>query len=175
MLSWYVMRSKPNKEELLRQQLQLREVETYYPSIKVSPVNPRSLKVKPYFPGYLFIRVDLDIHGSSLQWIPGAMNLVSFGSEFATVGNELLLEIRRKVDQINAANGELLESLKHGDIVAIQSGPFAGYRAIFDARLTGQERIRVLLQLLHDRQVGVELSVTQIERFREYQYPSQPI
>jgi len=176
MLNWHVIRSKPNKEKLLHQQLLLRQIETYYPCIKVRPVNPRSLKIKPYFPGYLFIRADLNVHGiSSLQWIPGAMSLVSFGSELATVGNDLLQAIRRKVDQINAVNGELLESLKHGDIVTIHTGPFAGYRAIFDSRLTGQERVRVLLQLLHDRQVGVELSVTQIERFKEYHYPSQPM
>jgi transcriptional antiterminator RfaH len=176
MLNWYVIRSKPNKEELLYHQLLLRKVETFYPCIKVRPVNPRSLKSKPYFPGYLFIRADLDILGtSSLQWIPGAMSLVSFGNDLATVGTDLLQIIRRKVDQINAANGELLESLKHGDIVTIHSGPFAGYRAIFDSCLTSQERVRVLLQLLHDRQLGVELSVTQIERFSEHQHPSQPM
>jgi len=176
MTNWYVIRSKLNKEELLHQQLILRQVETYYPCIRVRPVNPRSLKVKPYFPGYLFIRVNLNIHAiSSLQWIPGALGLVSFGAEPASVGNDLLEEIRRKVNRINAVNAGLLEGLKHGDPVTIHSGPFAGYRGIFDSRLTGQERVRVLLQLLHDRQVGVELSLDQIERFRESQYTSQPL
>src|SRR6266540_2341333 len=81
MLTWYVMRSKPNKEELLYQQLLLREIDTYYPSIQVHPVNPRSLKIKPYFPGYLFIRTNLEIVGiSTLQWLPGAIDLVNFGT-----------------------------------------------------------------------------------------------
>ncbi len=167
MLTWYVMRSKPNKEELLYQQLLLREIDTYYPSIQVHPVNPRSLKIKPYFPGYLFIRTNLEIVGiSTLQWLPGAIDLVNFGGELATISDELLQAIRRKVDRVNAANGELLESLKPGDVVAIHDGPFAGYQAIFDTRVSGRERVRVLLQMLRDRQIGVELSIGQIERIK---------
>jgi transcriptional antiterminator RfaH len=60
MLNWYVKHSKPNKEELLNEQLRLRRIETYYPFIKVRPVNPHALKIKPYFPGYLFIRTNLE-------------------------------------------------------------------------------------------------------------------
>ena len=47
-----------------------------------------------------------------------------------------------------AADEAAANDLKRGDVVKIQSGPFAGYDAIFDARLSGQERVRVLLQLL---------------------------
>lgn len=161
------MRSKPNKEELLYQQLLLREIDTYYPRIHVHPVNPRALKIKPYFPGYLFIRANLEQVGiSTLQWIPGAIGLVDFGGELAYVSDDLLQAIWRKVDRINAANGELLESLKSGDLVKINDGPFSGYQAIFDTRLSGKERVRVLLQMLRDRQVGVELSIGQIERIK---------
>ena len=57
-MPWYVMQSKPNKEELLYEQLRTRDIDAYYPCIKVQPVNPRARKLKPYFPGYLFIKVD---------------------------------------------------------------------------------------------------------------------
>jgi transcriptional antiterminator RfaH len=48
--------------------------------------------------------------------------------------------------------------------VTIKSGSFAGYDAIFDARLNGGDRVRVLLELLDGRQVPVELSEARIER-----------
>lgn len=170
MLTWYVMRSKPNKEELLHEQLCLRQIESFYPRISVQPVNPRSLKTKPYFPGYLFIRTNLEVVGiSALQWMPGAIGLVDFGGLLADVSDELLEAIRRKVDRINATDGELSESLKPGDIVTIHSGPFAGYHAIFDSHLTGRERVRVLLQMLRDRQLGVELSAAHIELLKQPQ------
>jgi transcriptional antiterminator RfaH len=173
MLPWYVMHSKPNKEELLNEQLRIRQIETYYPCLKVRPANPRSLKTKPFFPGYLFIRANLEILGpSALQWIPGAIGLVDFGGSLAQVNDDLLEAIRQKVDRVNAVDDGLAEKLKPGDIVTIQTGPFAGYRAIFDSHLTGHERVRVLLQMLRDRQVGVELPAAHIERITQHPFRS---
>jgi transcription antitermination factor NusG len=48
-------------------------------------------------------------------------------------------------------------------VVVIQDGPFAGYEAIFDTRLPGRERVRVLLKLLQKRQVPVDLPAAQIK------------
>ena len=56
---WYALRSKPNKEEALWRELTARSYEVFYPQLHVQPVNPRSRKVLPYFPGYLFINIDL--------------------------------------------------------------------------------------------------------------------
>lgn len=169
-MSWYVMHSKPNKEELLYEQLCIRNIDAYYPRLKVQPVNPRARTRKPYFPGYLFIQADLDILGpSTLRWMPGAMGLVNFGNDPASVPDELLQEIREKVEQANAGVDNPVEDFNSGEIVTIQSGPFAGYHAIFDTRLSGQERVRVLLQLLSDRQIGMELSAGQIKHLKKHQ------
>jgi len=169
-MPWYVMHSKPNKEELLYEQLRIREIDAYYPRIKVQPVNPRARKRKPYFPGYLFIRADLDVLGAStLKWMPGALGLVDFGSEPASVPEELLQAIRQKVEQVDVLDGKQAEKFIRGEGVTIQSGPFVGYRAIFDSRLPGHERVRVLLQLLSDRLIGVELSAKQIKHLEHHQ------
>ena len=168
MSNWYVMRSKPNKEELLHEQLSIRGIESYCPHIKVRPVNPRASKTKPYFPSYVFIRANPETVGAStLEWLPGAIGLVRFGDEFANVEDVLVQAIRRKVDQLNAAKGELFKGLKTGDVVTIQTGPFAGYHAIFDSRLSGHERARVLLNLLQDRQIRLEVALVDIERFEQ--------
>ena len=39
-----------------------------------------------------------------------------------------------------------------------------GYRALFDARLPGTERVRVLLKMLNDRYVPLEVGMELIER-----------
>ena len=157
-VSWYVLHSKPNKEELLWEQLTSRKVEAFYPRIRVQPVNPRSRKIKAYFPGYVFVHVDLEEIGfSALQWVPGATGFVTFGAQPSIVPDALILAVRKKVDAINMAGGELFHELKHGDLVEIQSGPFAGYEAIFDARLPGTERVRVLLKLLQGRAAKMEV------------------
>ncbi|MCJ7431994.1 MAG: hypothetical protein MUO77_00760 [Anaerolineales bacterium] len=151
-ICWYVLHSKPNHEELLWEQLSSRKVETFYPRIRVQTINPRARKVKPYFPGYVFIHADLEqIAPSTLQWMPGARGFVSFDSQPAMMSDTLIHAVKKRVDEINAAGGELFDGLKHGDLVEIQSGPFAGYEAIFDARLPGSERVRVLLKMLQGK------------------------
>jgi transcriptional antiterminator RfaH len=160
---WYVLHSKPRKEELLREQLDNRKIETFFPRIRVQVVNPRARKIRPYFPGYVFVYLDLEQTSmSTLQWIPGATGLVSFGGEPAHVPDGLIQAIRRRVDEINAAGGELFDALKPGEPVVIDSGPFAGYEAIFDTRLPGTERVRVLLKLLRNRQMPLDLPAGQV-------------
>lgn len=164
-INWYVLRSKPNKEELLWEQLCIRKMETFYPRIRVQTINPRARKVKAYFPGYVFVNVDLEQIGfSALQWMPGATGFVLFDNQPSMVPDALIQAVKKKVDAINVAGGELFHGLKKGDLVEIQSGPFAGYEAIFDARLAGSERVRVLLKLIQGRAAKMEIPAGLLER-----------
>ena len=159
-LNWHVMRSKPNREEFLARELESRDVEVFYPRLVANPVNPRARRFKSYFPGYLFIQVDLEkINASAFERVPGAANLVSFGGEISAVPETIVQAIRRKVDAINAAGGEKKAALHPGDMVEIEQGPFAGYTAILDASLPGSERVRVLLRMLASRDLPVEMPV----------------
>lgn len=162
---WYTIRSKPRKEEVLWRQLHSRGYDVFFPRLRIRPVNPRSRKLVPYFPGYMFLNVDLDEVGlSTFQWMPHAIGLVNFDGEPATVPENLIHAIRRRVDEIAAAGGEVFDGLKQGDPIKISDGPFRGYEAIFDTRLPGSERVRVLIQMLSDRRLTVELSASQIQR-----------
>lgn len=171
---WYALRSKPQKEDVVWRQLQAKGVDVFYPRLRVNPVNPRAKKVKPYFPGYMFVSLDLEEVGiSTFQWMPHALGLVSFGGEPSAVPEHLIYAIRSKVQAIADAGGEKLSDLKPGDIVRVQDGPFAGYEAIFNERLPGTERVRVLLEFLNRRQVTVELFAAQIESVRKKPYRSE--
>jgi len=162
---WYALRSKPRKEEILWRQLRAQEFEVFFPRIRVHPVNPRSRKLLPYFPGYMFVNVNLDEVGlSTFQWMPHAIGLVSFDGEPSTVPENLIVAINKRVEEIAAAGGEFFDGIKPGDTVKINTGPFAGYEAIFDARLPGSERVRVLIQMLSDRRIPVELRAGQVEQ-----------
>ncbi len=166
--SWYALQSKPNKEEALFEQLENQGYEVFFPRIRVSPVNPRAKKIKAYFPGYMFVHADLEKVGiSAFQWMPFARGMVSFDTEPATVPDPLIQAIRRRVEEVNQAGGELFSGLQKGDTIFIHDGPFAGYEAIFDVRLPGSERVRVLIRLLSERQVPVELGAGQIRQKRK--------
>ncbi len=143
-VSWYVIRSKPNKEEFLAEQLAAYGMRVFYPRIRVKTVNPRS--------------------ASTLHWMPGAVNLVNFDGKPAPVPDALISAIERQVEQINASQENFVKGLKPGDRVVIHGGPFAGYEAIFDGHLSGRERVRVLLNFLQKRQLPLELGEQQIGR-----------
>ena len=158
------MQTKPQKEDFLWQQLHVREIEAYLPRIRVMTVNPRARKIRPYFPGYIFVHVDLSrISISILQWVPGAVGIVSFGGEPASVTDGLINSLQKRLEEINLP-GENPSDLKQGMAVIIQNGPFAGYEAIFDTRLSGSDRVRILLSLLCNRQVPVEIPAGYIQR-----------
>jgi transcriptional antiterminator RfaH len=163
---WYVIRSKPRRERFVTEQLASQGLEVFFPSVKVHPINPRASRERAYFPGYLFTHVDLAAIGvNKLRWLPAAVGLLEFGGEPAVVPEALITQLRRRVASIQAAGGLVFADLKTGDTVKITAGPFAGYEAIFDLRLKGSERVRVLLDLLK-RQVGVELDAGSIRKLR---------
>lgn len=163
MLGWYVMHSKPQKEQWLLKQLDALDIDVYYPCLhdKSRIVSLRGYR--PYFPGYLFVNVDLELTGTSmLEWIPGSLGLISFGGEPACVPEGLLQRIRHHLDEMNAAQVRIVDSLQPGDEVIIRSGPFAGYDAIFYTRLRDTERVQVLLKVLQDQRMKIDLQVDQI-------------
>ncbi len=160
---WYALHSKPNMENMLWNQLLVRKVETFFPRITVKPVNPRSRTVVPYFPGYLFACLDLEkVSLSKIAWIPGMQRIVSFDGEPAWVPEHLIAILQKQMEAANLAYKDPFSGLRQGDVVRIQSGPFAGYEAIFDVRVNGSERARVLLKFLHDRQVRLDVPVSQL-------------
>ncbi|MFZ6031521.1 MAG: transcription termination/antitermination protein NusG [Chloroflexota bacterium] len=162
---WYALRSKPRKEDVVWRQLRDQGLEVFYPRLRVHTVNPRARQLRPYFPGYLFVQAEIETTGLSFfQWMPHALGLVTFGGEPSTVPDNLIHAIRQRVEEISVAGGQVFDGLKPGDVVRITYGPFEGYEAIFDARLPGNERVRVLLQFLNTRTVPVEIGAAYIEK-----------
>jgi transcription antitermination factor NusG len=146
---WYVLRTKPHKENQVYSQLLSKGVETYFPRLSVKPVNPRASRIRPFFPGYMFLHIDLgNADADAILWLPGAIGLVDFGGVSPRVPDTLIRNIQARIESIERAGGLTFDGLRRGDPVRILSGPLAGYEAIFDARLSGGDRVRVLLEML---------------------------
>jgi transcription elongation factor/antiterminator RfaH len=164
MIRWYVMHSKPQQEALLRERLRIQRIEVFLPSIRVKPVNPRARKVQPFFPGYLFVHVDLEeIPISELRRMPGSIGLICYGGEPAHVGDELIRAIQKQVEELTDSANSYVDRFRPGDLVVINEGPFATYKAMFDRRLSGSDRVRVLLELLQGQKMRLELSGRQLQ------------
>jgi len=162
---WYVLRSKPRKEGALQRYARQNAHEVFYPTVPVRPVNPRASRIAPYFPGYLFVHTDLRAVGATtFHWMPYSAGLVQVGGEPGAVQDLVVRGIAARVRDIWGGGALLPDRFQHGDRVVVRQGVFEGYQALFDARLPGTERVRVLLKMLNDRYVPLEVGLELIEK-----------
>ena len=147
---WYVLRCKPHKEHVLWKQLESKGYEIFYPRFFSRNGETGRLRIKPYFPGYLFLKVDLAETGmSTFQWMPYTEGLVCFGTKPAYVPDALVQAIRRHVDDLISTKGkEYLDQGQPSGVQEKQSATHGGYRTIFNPELPSDERARELLHLL---------------------------
>lgn len=147
---WYLVHTKPQKETVAERNLQRQGYETYLPLIQ----QPRRRRgrwiemIEPLFSRYLFIHLRPgydDIR--SIRYTIGVRDLVRFTEEPAIVPDQIVQSLRDTADPKSGLHYLKGPVLKPGSKVTIDSGPFAGLKAIFLAE-TGQERAVVLLEML---------------------------
>jgi transcription elongation factor/antiterminator RfaH len=162
--AWYVLYTKPKKENLVFSYLKSQGFEVFYPTVKVKPVNPRASKIHPLFPRYMFVCADLaEVGISALQWIPNVIGLVHFGGHPAVLPDNVVHEVRQQVAKLHEKGGMTPDGLKRGDPVRITQGPLAGYGALFDVRLSGTQRVQILLNMV-GRPMKVQVDANTIEK-----------
>ena len=163
MKHWYVLHSKPNAEYQVAGALQGRGIQTYLPEIGTYKARP-GCKGRPFFPCYLFARVDFrEIGVSQLRWIPGLHRIVAFDDHPMPVSDEAIDLIRDRLEGLNARGGRPIHPFRPGDAVRITQGPLQGMLAVFEKPTTPAERVQVLLAFL-GRASRTWVPVTQLER-----------
>ena len=79
------------------------------------------------------------------------------------LGITTIYTIQKQVEEINYSINGYVDRFKSGDLVVINDLTFATYKAMFDCRLSGNDRVRVLLELLKGQQIRLELSGRQLQ------------
>lgn len=164
--AWYALHVKPHKEMQVYRYLYSsgHDLDVYYPSFIIDPVNPRSSRIRPYFPRYLFVEAALDQLGEKfLQWIPGSVGLVCFGGEPAVVPEHFMQDLKKRVIAFEKAGGPPGDDIRAGDRIRVASGPFTDYEGVFHTRLSGEERVQVFLDWL-GRRVTVTMKAHDIRK-----------
>ena len=62
---WHVLSVKPHKERSVYGYLNNEGIVAYNPVYRVNPVNPRARKERPFFPGYMFVNINLNDEGEN--------------------------------------------------------------------------------------------------------------
>lgn len=163
MKQWYALFTKPNTERRVTFSLRLNDIETFFPEIKASNQGDK-LVGKPFFPSYLFIRIDLDVQNPNhWRWIPGVRKLVTYGDRPVPIPDEVINLIRINIAKKETQGVKLAHNLKPGDVVRIQNSPFKDMLAIFEGPMTPSERVYVLLTAMN-KSVRLRIPPSDLEK-----------
>jgi transcriptional antiterminator RfaH len=145
MKKWYLIYTKPRKEQVALQHLIAQGYEARLPMIKLQKIirHKKAIVEEPLFPRYLFIRLD---EQASQDWSPirstiGVSQMVRFGNLLAQLPDEVVEMI------FNLQSQPVMQTISLGDAVIINDGPFKGIEALF-SHFDGDQRAVLLLNLL---------------------------
>ena len=153
---WYVVYTKPQREETAQVHLQRNGLDTFFPRLRMPYVRRHRRPTVPLFPNYLFVQLRLPDDYNVVRWSPGVKHVVGYGG-IPTPLDETVVEFLR---QKATPEGILLAQVRLpvGAGVRIVSGPFEGLLGIIEHPPDAKGRVKVLMQLL-SRQVRVEVPV----------------
>lgn len=162
-MNWYVIQTKPKKEEEAKSYLSTKGVEVFSPLMEtfVSRNGRMNQELKTLFPNYIFARFELEKNYPLVRWARGVKRVLGFGGYPVPVSEEVVELIKTRAD----ANGIVrkIHTFKPNDVVRITSGPLKELLGIFDRWVSDSERVRILLNLI-GYQPAVEIHYSMVEK-----------
>lgn len=160
---WYVIQTKPNREEQVHSFLSLKGIEMFSPRMETFVFgNGRGCKeLKPLFPTYLFGKFDVEQNYPLVRWARGVKKILSFTGYPTPISEAVVELIKRRTD----TNGIVRKSLSlfPNDPVRINVGPLKDLVGMFERWVSDRERVRILLNVI-GYQPTVELHFSMIEK-----------
>ena len=148
---WFLVYTKAKEEEIAQKNCANQGFETFLPMIAYEKISqPKSFSLKPMFPRYLFITINVEKDNWHLiKSTRGVSHLVLFGNKFSAVPNAVIEFIKTRVNNHSIVKHNVTRQLfQKGDKLVINKGVFQGKEAIFLSKKS-KDRVRLLLKLLN--------------------------
>jgi transcription antitermination factor NusG len=162
-LRWYALWTRSRHEQVVREQLEQKRVETFLPTVaRWSRWKDRKKKIDwPLFPGYCFARFD-PRHRLVILKCTGVVNIVAFeGGEPAPIPDEEINGIRLLVQSDLAYDPCPL--IKEGELVEVVHGPLKG---VTGRLVRKNEKARLILSVdLIGQAVSVEVDAADVRPY----------
>ena len=144
---WFCLYTKPRMERRVHQLLQGQGLESYLPELARSSRDRRLGISRPFFPRYIFARMTLPEDTSWVRWTPGLVRIVNSDGVPIPIQDAVIRALQEQVQSLAGTQASQTR-FRPGERVRITAGPFKGYEGIFDRRLSGENRARILVQFL---------------------------
>jgi transcriptional antiterminator RfaH len=142
-----VLRTKPRSEYIAARSLTKEGYEHLFPTVAM-PQRRVGRQETPLFPGYLFIRWDVD-RGlwPSIVGMPGILGFLRFDGISPSVPDEIVGELARRARTINEGGG-LWTRFRRGQAVRVVSGTLESLARVVDEPKSASSRVRVLMEFM---------------------------
>lgn len=161
--AWYVVQTKPNREDWVCQHLSFATIETFNPKIR-SFGQGSLFREKHLFPSYIFARAMLknpNLH-RLVRFTRGVTRILGVQSTPIPVSDDVVSTIRSYLNQDGCVEQKVF--LKAGEAVRVKKGPLYDLVGILEKPVSPTGRVQVLLQLMQ-RQIRTFLHCSELERY----------
>ncbi len=146
---WYVARTKPNSESAAARTLEREGLEFFLPRVETPRPSVRRVTI-PLFPGYIFVRYDLDeTDGARVRGLPGIIGLLHFDGLVPAVPDAVVDELAARVNRTNETGG-LWTRFREGDTVRVVTAKMDTLGRVLEEPKSPEARVRVLLEFMGD-------------------------
>ena len=163
--SWWLVTTKPNKEQYAEENLNNQGYKTYRPLAKRQKVyrGVKKTVIESLFPRYIFIHLDqVNDNWTPVRSTYGVSNFVMFGNKPAKVQDEIIKTLMREQNLL-AERAIDLDLYKPGDTVRVsEEGLYQNMEGIFRS-YDGNERVLILLDIMNTEAL-LTVSSTGIEK-----------
>jgi transcription antitermination factor NusG len=160
--AWYVVHSRPKCEHIAAALMAgLEGVQTYCPRIRFQKSTRRGKVwfVEALFPSYFFAHFNPTEMLRAVKHSQSVIRVVGFGESLARVDEVVIEQIKAEMAEEDVRVVEV--GIEVGDIVELTEGPMRGLKGIVNAKLSGADRVRVLLEFL-GRENAVEVPASKL-------------
>jgi transcriptional antiterminator RfaH len=148
---WFLVQTKPKQEDRAVENLELQGVNVFCPKVFVEKLSrgKRKISKEVLFPNYLFVKFDQDnVSALSVNYTRGVNRIISFGNKPSAVPDDLIAQLKQRVDQNN--DSMITDLPEKGEQLQVLDGPFRGLNAIF-SQIDGDSRAIVLITILSQK------------------------
>jgi transcriptional antiterminator RfaH len=156
---WYCVRTHLKHEHIAGAHLkQIPGVQVFNPQLQLLRPTRQGRRwfTESLFPNYVFARFVLETMLEKVTYTPAVKMVLRFGGLVPEIPEAVIQDLRRELAALDSK--VLSDAPVAGEEVEIAGGAFAGMKASVTCVLPGQQRVRILLEVM-GRLVPAELSL----------------
>jgi transcriptional antiterminator RfaH len=148
-LKWFVVMTKPGKQDEVVKRLSGAGFEVFDPKLKQYSHKRTQYVIRVLFPLYTFVKLDIQKDHRLINYTRGVLRILGVGGVPHPVSDTIVEKISNSCDENGVINAKYTEEdIKEGDKVRITSGPLQGIEAVVSGLYNDQQRIEILMDLL---------------------------